>query len=133
MHQLATRIQHVENFVSARKMIKSDPETTVKMCFELLDDPNVENALRVGDVYALMVEWFYSQQQMEQAYNLIEKMVSRSIVLAPYLDQDMVNAICGSMGVAVPRDPTPAAPQQPPPQQPGEEEEVVEEEDFDDE
>ena len=35
--------------------------------FELLEQPEVENALRVGDVYALMVEWFHSQGQMEQA------------------------------------------------------------------
>ena len=130
--QLALRIQHVDSFVSARKMIKSDPDTTVKMCFELLDDPAVENALRVGDVYALMVEWFYSQQQMEQAHSLIEKMVARSIVLAPYLDQDMVNNICSAMGVEVPRDPTPAPPQQSPAGGGEEEEEVVEEEDFDD-
>ena len=45
---LALRISHVENFVSARKMVKTDPETTVKMCFELLEQPEVEVALRVG-------------------------------------------------------------------------------------
>lgn len=81
----------------------------VRLCFQLLDEPTVEHALRVGDVYALMVEWFYSQRQMEQAYNLIEKMVARSIVLAPYLDQEMIAAICASMGAAVPHDPQPAA------------------------
>ena len=57
-------------------------------------------------------------------------MVTRNIVLAPYLDQEMVNAICNARGVPVPRDPTPAAP---PPQADGDE--IVEEgieEDFDD-
>ena len=89
----------------------------------------VENALRVGDVYALMVEWFHSQGQMQQAYELITKMVSRSIVLAPYLDQEMVGAICASMGAAVPQDPTPAAPPAP---ADGDEIEEGIEEDFDD-
>merc|ERR1719482_99791 len=103
--QLALRIAHVETFVSARKMVKTDPEQTVKMCFELLEQPEVENALRVGDVFALMVEWFHSQGDMPQAYDLITKMVARSIVLAPYLDQEMVGAICASMGAAVPQDP----------------------------
>ena len=112
--QLRLRVQHVENFVNARKMVKTDPETTVKMCFELLDQPEVETALRVGDVYALMVEWFHSQGQYEQAYDLITKMVARQIVLAPYLDAEMVQAICGSMGVPVPQDPTPAATQRAP-------------------
>jgi intraflagellar transport protein 140 len=80
------------------------------MCFELLEQPDVENALRVGDVYALMVEWFHSQGEMSQAFDLIQKMAARSIVLAPYLDQEMVSAICSAMGVDVPRDPKPAVP-----------------------
>ena len=36
------------------------------MCHQLLDQADVEAAIRVGDVYALMVEWFYSQRQMEE-------------------------------------------------------------------
>ena len=48
----------------------------MKLCHELLEQLDVESAIRVGDVYALMVEWFYSQHQMEQAYNLIEKSMS---------------------------------------------------------
>ena len=38
----------------------------VSMCHQLLDQADVEAAIRVGDVYALMVEWFYSQRQMEE-------------------------------------------------------------------
>ena len=53
------------------------------LCFHLLEQPEVEAAIRVGDVYALMVEWFHSQGQMDQAYNLIEKMQTRSIILSP--------------------------------------------------
>ena len=126
--QLGMRVQHVQNFVSARKMVKTEPETTIKMCFELLDQPEVENALRVGDVYALMVEWFYSQGQMQQGYELIQKMVARSIVLAPYLDQEMVVGICSAMGVPVPQDPAPAA--RPAPTEDEVEDQI--EEDFDD-
>jgi len=126
---LAQRCSHVEAFVRARKMVKSEPEATVKLCFELLEEPSVEHALRVGDVYALMVEWFYSQGQMDQAYSLIEKMVGRSIVLAPYLDQEMITAICAAMNVPVPHDPQPAAP--PPPADGDEVEDALEIEEDD--
>lgn len=64
---LQTRISHVESFVGARKLVKSDPQQMVKRCHEMLDQLNVESAIRVGDVYALMVEWFFSQHQMDQA------------------------------------------------------------------
>merc|ERR1719240_109586 len=105
---LQQRIKHVEAFVGARKMVKTDPEQMVKLCHELLEQADVESAIRVGDVYALMVEWFYSQRQMEQAYTLIEQMRSRSIILSPYLDHEMVHAIYTSMGLPVATDPSPA-------------------------
>ena len=77
-----------------------------------------------------MVEWFYSQGQMDQAHDLIQKMAARSIVLAPYLDQEMVGSICAAMGVSVPQDPTPVAQ----PAAPAEGDEIEEgiEEDLDD-
>jgi len=104
---LQQKISHVEAFVGARKMVKSDPAQMVRLCHELLEQHDVESAIRVGDVYALMVEWYYSQQQMEQAYSLIEKMRSRSIILSPYLDHEMVHAIYGAMGMPVAQDPPP--------------------------
>ena len=72
--------------------------------------PEVESAIRVGDVYALMVEWYYSQQQMDQAYALIEKMRARGIILSPYLDSEMVHTIYSAMGMPAAQDP-PSAPQ----------------------
>ena len=78
-------------------MVKTEPETMVSMCHELLEQPDVEAAIRVGDVYALMIEWFYSQRQMEQAHTLVEKMRGRGIILSPYLDAEMVQAIYGAM------------------------------------
>ena len=87
---LQTRIAQVDAFVSARKMVKTEPETMVSMCHELLEQQDVEAAIRVGDVYALMIEWFYSQRQMEQAHTLVEKMRGRGIILSPYLDSEMV-------------------------------------------
>jgi hypothetical protein len=36
---------------------------------------------QVGDVFALLVEYYHSQQNMQQAYMLIEKMRGRNIIL----------------------------------------------------
>ena len=100
------------------------------MCHQLLDQPDVEAAIRVGDVYALMVEWFYSQRQMEQAHQLVEKMRGRGIILSPYLDSEMVQTIYGAMGLPVAQDPAP-----PPAAETGEEvmDEQIDEADDDDE
>ena len=61
---------------------------------------SVQNSIRVGDVFALLIEFYYSQRQMQQAYELIENMRSRNIVLSPYLDQAMVNTVYEAVGVA---------------------------------
>merc|ERR1712196_65084 len=81
-----------------------DPAEMVKICHQLLDRPDVETAIRVGDGYALLIEFYYAQRNFEQAYRLIEKMRERHIILNPYLDQDMINAIYQAVGVAVEQD-----------------------------
>jgi len=106
MASLNQRIDLCERFVQARKLIKSDPAEMVKICNGLLeyspvDVHDVESAIRVGDVFALLVEYYQSQENFEQAYHLIEKMRDRNIILSPYLDQEMVESIYKAMGVTL--------------------------------
>merc|ERR1719453_1718019 len=101
LHQ---RIQLVEIFVQARRLVKTDPAEMVKICHQLLDRPDVETAIRVGDGFALLIEFYYAQRNFEQAYRLIEKMRERHIILNPYLDQDMINNIYQAVGVSVGRN-----------------------------
>ena len=96
---LQQRVSVVERFVAARKNVKTDPAETVKVCHQLLDSNAVEGSIRQGDVYALLVDYYYGQRNLEQAYALIEKMRQRNIILSPYLDQDMVQDIYKAMGV----------------------------------
>lgn len=49
--------------------------------------------MRVGDVYALMIEYWYEQRNMQEAYKLVEQMRGRNIIISPYLDQRMVEDI----------------------------------------
>lgn len=53
----------------------------------------VQSAIRVGDVFAVLVEFYYSQNNNEQAYRLIENMRQRGILLAPFLDTDLINTV----------------------------------------
>ena len=40
----------------------------VKICHQLLDRPDVETAIRVGDGFALLIEFYYAQRNMEQVH-----------------------------------------------------------------
>ncbi len=53
----------------------------------------LQSAIRVGDVFAVLVEFYYMQRNMEQAFRLIENMRQRGIVLAPFLDADLINTV----------------------------------------
>jgi len=101
MASLHQRIGLVEMFVQARRLVKTDPAEMVKMVHQLLERPDVETAIRVGDGFALLIEFHYAGHNFEQAYRLIEKMRERHIILNPYLDQDMINTIYSRVGVAV--------------------------------
>jgi hypothetical protein len=59
----------------------------------------VQNAIRVGDVFALLVEYYHSQRQYPQAYDIIGRMNRANIVLSPYLDAGMLKTIYQAVGV----------------------------------
>ena len=104
MESLNARIDTVERFVHARKLIKDDPDEMVRICGAILDDPDIgandmESSIRVGDVFALLIEYWYAQGNLQQAYTLVERMRDRGIVVAPYLDGEMVDTIYKEMGV----------------------------------
>ena len=101
---LQQRISLVERFIHGRKLAKSDPEESEKVCRTLLAHPGVETAIRVGDIFAQLIEHHYKRRDMELAYQLIEKMRQRNIILSPYLDQHMVDSICDALGVDPIRD-----------------------------
>ncbi len=92
---LDQRIRLVERFVEGRKAVKTDPSEMIKICNQLLELSDIEHAIRVGDVFALLIEYFYAQatpHAFQQAFNLIERMRDRNIILTPYLDQVYVEA-----------------------------------------
>merc|ERR1719295_1332482 len=89
----------VNRFASARKLAESDPDQMIAICESLIKDSNPEAGIRVGDVYALMVEYYHSISNHSEAYHVIERMKESDIILGPYLDQAMVDSIHQAIGL----------------------------------
>ena len=53
----------------------------------------VWSQVRIGDVFALLVEFYHNEGNMQQAYVLIEKMQERKIIINPYLDSELVEQV----------------------------------------
>eukprot|EP00951_Prasinocladus_malaysianus_P006380 scaffold45330_cov45-Prasinocladus_malaysianus.AAC.1 len=101
---LESRIALTEKFAGARQMIQTNPTAAVSICNELLseapsDMQDSEASIRIGDVFAMLIEHWHGQRNMEQAYQLIEKMRARNIILSPYLDSQMVAEVYKAMGI----------------------------------
>eukprot|EP00472_Partenskyella_glossopodia_P010486 CAMPEP_0197523546 /NCGR_PEP_ID=MMETSP1318-20131121/8451_1 /TAXON_ID=552666 /ORGANISM="Partenskyella glossopodia, Strain RCC365" /LENGTH=540 /DNA_ID=CAMNT_0043076265 /DNA_START=466 /DNA_END=2089 /DNA_ORIENTATION=- len=99
VRSLSRRINFVETYVRARKqIISSNPDQAVESCLSLVDQPEVEAAIRVGDVYALLTEHYYHKDNMEKAMEMIDAMRARNIMVHPYLDEKVLRTICVACG-----------------------------------
>ena len=48
------------------RVYEEDPEQCMQLCQALLDEPNVDTALRLGDVYGLMIEYYGQTSDYKQ-------------------------------------------------------------------
>merc|ERR1719401_2616444 len=121
---LQGRIDLVDKFAELRKMAKSDPDQMVDTCEKMLDMHDIETAVRVGDIFAQLVEHYAEVQNFQRAYETVERMRQRGIDLTPYLDHALLVTIYNAVGAQVPE----AAPQTAAAAAPVEEEDDVGEE-----
>ncbi len=97
----------VNKFSSARKLAETNPNQMIAMCEELIklytntNNNNLESAVRIGDVYALLVEYYHSINDMNNAYNIIKRMINNNIILGPYLDTNIIQNICNAMIIII--------------------------------
>ncbi|KAK9824666.1 hypothetical protein WJX72_012185 [[Myrmecia] bisecta] len=108
MASLSRRIASTERFLSARELLASDPGSAIRTCETLVVEASGqanphEAGIRVGDVYALLIEYWVGQGGLQQAYQVIEKMRQRGIPLGPYIAQETVDQIYQAVGASQPR------------------------------
>ena len=54
---------HVDQFAAAQKCIKTDPDEAVRM-YQLLQERDIDRAIRCGDVFALLIEFHYENKTL---------------------------------------------------------------------
>eukprot|EP01013_Petalomonas_cantuscygni_P002994 TRINITY_DN1313_c0_g1_i1.p1 TRINITY_DN1313_c0_g1~~TRINITY_DN1313_c0_g1_i1.p1 ORF type:complete len:1450 (+),score=425.61 TRINITY_DN1313_c0_g1_i1:245-4594(+) len=105
--ELARKTDPVEQFVTARKAMRSDPMRGVRVCHELMEGiGNEEHVLRIGDVFALLSEFHVSKGEMREAKELIEKMRERDVNPQDFMDWQVIRKIYAALGVENPLEQT---------------------------
>lgn len=61
-------------FVQARRLAEDDPEGMVSIYQQLLvNEEQLETAIRAGDVFAALVDHFFERQDWQQCYSLVTR------------------------------------------------------------
>ncbi len=82
--------------------MKKNPQHMVDICENLLKEAHIEEAIRIGDCLALLIDYFHSRGDMKRAYEYIEEMRLRHILLHPYIDAEVLAEIHQTLGKPIP-------------------------------
>ncbi|XP_048407747.2 intraflagellar transport protein 140 homolog isoform X1 [Stegostoma tigrinum] len=101
--QLQNKLTMVKKFVQIRRLYEEDPKEALKQCENLLGEPELDQTVRTGDVYALLVEHHAQQGSFEVAYKYMEEMTKKlpSVNVSYYINQQIADAIYKAVGVPI--------------------------------
>ncbi|TPX54243.1 hypothetical protein PhCBS80983_g05995 [Powellomyces hirtus] len=95
--QLESKIALMAQFVQAREAAKTDTIATFQICESLLQTPNIDQTIRQGDIYALLIELHFANGYYPQAQDLLARMQESipGMNVGYYLDERIVQALRG--------------------------------------
>ncbi|ETO20870.1 hypothetical protein RFI_16339 [Reticulomyxa filosa] len=83
---LNMKVSLVDQFVKAKETAQNgQKQQTIEICEKLLNTPNLDvfNCVRIGDVFALLIEFHFSKNEMKEAFQIIQRMQQCNIHLGP--------------------------------------------------
>jgi hypothetical protein len=52
--------------------------------------PDIDSAVRAGDIFAVLIEYYYEVKNYSTCNDLLKKMQERKIIATPYIDSSIV-------------------------------------------
>lgn len=99
--ELQNQISLVKKFLHVRSLTTGDGNEMLSEARLLLQMPDVESAVRIGDIYGTMIEYLASQSQFQQAYDVMQEMRewNRSVNMVFYVNLATITAIHNALGI----------------------------------
>ncbi|KAK7111421.1 intraflagellar transport protein 140 homolog [Littorina saxatilis] len=93
--QLKQKMTLIKKFVTARSAYDSSPEEAAKQCQVLLEERDIDTAVRIGDIYGFLIEHYARKERWKAAYAALEEMRSRlpGSQLAFYVNVKTIEAV----------------------------------------
>ncbi|KAG7165048.1 Intraflagellar transport protein 140-like [Homarus americanus] len=95
------KLEKVKQFLGIKRMFATDGDSAIQELQELLADPNIEVAVRQGDIYAVIVEYYASNNNFKSALGALQEMKSKLPKANPnyYVEAQTLQAISRTTGV----------------------------------
>ncbi|KAI9354065.1 hypothetical protein DFJ73DRAFT_959062 [Zopfochytrium polystomum] len=92
---LSVRVEQMEAFIGAKLISKTNVQEMDRMCEVLLEEPDIDSAVRAGDVFALMIETHFQAGNIQRARDLLFALQSRvsAAGLDYYVDSNVLQAL----------------------------------------
>ncbi|KAJ3607891.1 hypothetical protein NHX12_024942 [Muraenolepis orangiensis] len=105
--QLQQTVSLVKRFCQARRLCDEDPGEAMGLCEALLEEPELDTAVRTGDIYGLIVEILCQQGNFQQAYRKLEELQKSqpSLNISSYVGEASLGALQEALGVSLGRSP----------------------------
>eukprot|EP00050_Salpingoeca_kvevrii_P007157 m.294179 g.294179 ORF g.294179 m.294179 type:complete len:1361 (-) comp12942_c0_seq1:503-4585(-) len=102
---LQARINMVKKFCGVRGLAETNPEEMLQQARLLLQEPDIETAIRIGDVYGLMIEYQASQERYSQAYELMQEMRQKieNVNIAYYVNMRTIETVHRALDIPLGR------------------------------
>uniref|UniRef100_A0A8K9XYQ0 Intraflagellar transport protein 140 homolog n=2 Tax=Oncorhynchus mykiss TaxID=8022 RepID=A0A8K9XYQ0_ONCMY len=105
MAELQHKITLVKRFVQARRLYEEDPGEAVRLCEALLEELDLDPAVRIGDAYGFLVEHHCQRGSFQVAYRKLEDLqkLLPSLNISYYVSQGSLDALQRAVGVPLGR------------------------------
>jgi intraflagellar transport protein 140 len=102
---LKQRITLLRKFVEAKRLYSEQPQEAIKQCQLLLDEPDLETAVRVGDVYGFMVGHYAKEENYRQSYTLMEELRRRvpNVNMAYFVNMRVIEVVHRALDIPLGR------------------------------
>ncbi|MEJ1287515.1 intraflagellar transport protein 140 homolog isoform X2 [Cricetulus griseus] len=99
--QLQSKMTLVKRFIQARRTYTEDPKESIRQCELLLEEPDLDSTIRIGDVYGFLVEHHVQMEEYQMAFKYLEEMRKRipSANISYYVDQRTVDTVHQGLGL----------------------------------
>uniref|UniRef100_A0A0N5BFM1 ANAPC4_WD40 domain-containing protein n=1 Tax=Strongyloides papillosus TaxID=174720 RepID=A0A0N5BFM1_STREA len=100
-NELINKINNIKQFLKTNQLYDSDPGNALRQLIELSERPNINDCVRLGDIYTVLVLHNYKRKNFKKAYEYVEDLLrkQKDIKLTDFISKEILDQICDNLKV----------------------------------